>query len=129
MILVDTSVWIESFRRGGRRLEDLVPLDEVVTCLPVVQEVLQGFADERAFHVAREAMFALPQVDSPLSAEIFEEAVELHRAARRRGLTLRSSIDCLIASCALRHDLEIVHRDRNYEALARVSRLRERNVR
>jgi predicted nucleic acid-binding protein len=128
MILVDTSVWIESFRRGGRRIEDLVALDEVVTCLPVVQEVLQGFADERAFAVAREAMLALPLVESPLPVGVFEEAVDLYRAARRRGFTVRSSVDCLIAACALRHDLDVLHRDRDYQVLARVSRLREHDA-
>jgi predicted nucleic acid-binding protein len=128
MILVDTSVWIEVFRRGGMGLEKFVPFDEVVTCLPVIQEVLQGFADERAFRVAKEAMFALPIVESPLGRDAFEQAIELFRMARRRGLTVRSSVDCLIAACALRHDLEVVHRDRDYSSLARVSHLRERRV-
>jgi predicted nucleic acid-binding protein len=56
-------------------------------------------------------------------------AVDLHRAARRRGLTVRSSVDCLIAAYAPRHDLEFLHRDRDYQALAQLSRLRERNTR
>src|SRR3972149_6635574 len=67
VFLVDTSVWIEVFRRPARlRLEDLVALDEIVVCLPVVQEVLQGFRDEGAFATAREAMLAMPIVESPL---------------------------------------------------------------
>jgi hypothetical protein len=49
-------------------------LDEVVTCLPIIQEGLQGFRDEHLFRVAREAMFALPVVKSPLDREVFEEA-------------------------------------------------------
>ena len=52
MVLVDTSVWIEVFRRpAGVRLEDHVDFDEVVTCLPVVQEVLQGFDREADFRL------------------------------------------------------------------------------
>src|ERR671913_109056 len=47
LVLVDTSVWIEIFRKGSRlRLEAVADSDEVVTCLPVIQEVLQGFDDE-----------------------------------------------------------------------------------
>jgi predicted nucleic acid-binding protein len=47
MVLVDTSVWIELFRRTRPLdLSDFVAIDEIVTCLPVVQEVLQGFRDE-----------------------------------------------------------------------------------
>ena len=130
MLLVDTSAWIEIFRKPPRlELKELGGLDEVVTCLPVVQEVLQGFREESAFRLAREGMLSLPIVESPLRAEVFEEAVALYRAARRAGLTVRSSVDCLIASCALRHGLTVVHRDRDYPALARVSPLLQRDVR
>lgn len=103
-------------------------LEEVVTCLPVVQEVLQGFGEERAFRIAREAMLAFPRVDSPLSLEVVEEAVRLYRTARRAGKTVRSSVDCLIAASALRHDLTVLHLDRDYEALAQVSGLRQERV-
>ncbi len=109
-------------------LAALVDLEEVVTCLPVIQEVLQGFRDERAFRLARESMFAFPLIDSPLRAEVFEQAVELYRAARRAGRTVRSSIDCLIAASALRHDITVLHVDRDYEDLAAVSALRRRSL-
>lgn len=129
MLLVDTSAWIEVFRRPRRfDLDEVGGLDEVVTCLPVVQEVLQGFRDEAAYRVAREAMLALPRVESPLRQERFEEAATLYRAARRAGYTVRSGVDCLIAACALRHGLTVLHRDRDFSALARVSPLLERNL-
>jgi hypothetical protein len=41
---------------------------------------------------------------------------------------VRSSVDCLIAACAIRHDLEVLHRDRDYAALATVSSLRARSL-
>lgn len=129
MYLVDTSLWIETFRaRNPLRLEGVAPFDEIVTCLPIIQEVLQGFRDEQAFRLARESMFSLPVVESPLTAGVFEEAVALYRSARRQGLTVRSSADCLIASCALRHGLEVVHRDRDFDIIARVSPLLQRSV-
>ena len=127
MILVDTSVWIEVFRaRRPLDLERVLDFDEVVTCLPVIQEVLQGFGDERAYRRAREAMFSLPIVESPLGEDVFSDAVDLYRNARRTGRTVRSSVDCLIAACAIRHDLEVLHRDRDYAAIAEVSALRHR---
>ncbi len=129
MILVDTSVWIECLRARSRiRIEELVDFAEVVTCLPVVQEVLQGFREERAYRSAREAMLALPIVESPMEADLFLEAAELFRAARRLGQTVRSGVDCLIAACALRHDLAVLHADRDFEALAAVSTLRHRAI-
>lgn len=129
MMLVDTSVWIASFApRPGVRIQDIGNFDDIVTCLPVIQEVLQGFREERAYRQAREAMLNLPVVESPLSLGVFDGAVDLYRTARRRGVTVRSSVDCLIAACALRHDLEVVHRDRDYAAIASVSSLRQREV-
>jgi predicted nucleic acid-binding protein len=127
LVLVDTSVWIEIFKKPpGLDLNALVEIDEVVTCLPVVQEVLQGFRDERAFQIAREAIRSFPIVEAPMTEPLFLEAVALYRTARRRGLTIRSSVDCLIAACALRHDLEILHDDRDFAALSEVSALKQR---
>ena len=73
-------------------------------------------------------MLAFPVVESPLEQRVFVDAVGLFRAGRRAGVTIRSSIDCLIAACALRNDLEVLHRDRDYAALARDSGLRQRGV-
>jgi predicted nucleic acid-binding protein len=129
MILVDTSVWIDVFRaHNPLRLEEVVEFDLIVTCLPVIQEVMQGFRDDRAFRVAREAMLSLPIVESPLSILIIEEAVGLYRMARRRGLTVRSSADCLIATCALKHGLTVLHRDRDYALLAKISGLQQQQI-
>ena len=129
MILVDTSVWIEHFRRASELdLEAVLDLDEVVTCLPVVQEVLQGFDEQSAYRLAREAMFAFPIVESPLSDEVFLLAIDLYRSARRAGLTVRSGVDCLIGACALRSSLTVLHQDRDFDALARVSTLDVRGI-
>ena len=129
MVLVDTSVWIETFRLRPRvRLEDVVDFDDVVTCLPVIQEVLQGFRDERTYQIAREAMHALPLVESPLRRVIVDEAVTIYRSARRAGLTIRSGVDCLIAACAVRHGLSVLHHDRDFDLLARIVPLETRRV-
>lgn len=129
MLLVDTSAWIEVFRKSARtRVDALGDLDQIVTCLPVIQEVLQGFRDEPAFRTAREAMWSFPIVEAPLRREVFEEAVGLYRAARRAGFTVRSGVDCLIAACAIRHSLTVVHLDRDFDVLARVSPLSQRGI-
>lgn len=129
MYLVDTSVWIDVFRRSPRiDLEMLIDFEEVVTCLPVVQEVLQGFRDDQAFRLARDAMRALPIVEAPLAPAAFEDAIDLYRLARRAGVTVRSSVDCLIAVCAARNDLTVLHRDRDFDRLARIAPLRTRDI-
>jgi predicted nucleic acid-binding protein len=118
------------FRRRPRiTLEQVAgDLDRVVTCLPVIQEVLQGFDDERAFRVAHTAMWALPCVESPLAPAVVDAAVDLYRRARRAGLTVRSSVDCLIAVCASRHHLRVVHRDRDFTQLASLIPLDQEDI-
>ena len=82
MILVDTSIWIAVFRsKNPYRIEDAVEFDEIVTCLPVIQEILQGFREERAYRTARDAMLALPIVEFPMEESLFLEAAELYRSA------------------------------------------------
>ncbi len=131
MWLVDTSAWVEVFRRParitlGRMVDDA---DLIVTCLPVIQEVLQGFDDDRAHGIARTAMHAFPCVESPLGAAVVDQAVDIYRRARRSGVTVRSSVDCLVAACAVRHGLTVVHCDRDYGAIARVVSLRHIDIR
>ena len=129
-LLVDTSAWIEVFRRRPRvTLEQVVgDLDRVVTCLPIIQEVLQGFDDERGFRVAHVAMWALPRVESPLTPDVVDAAVDLYRRARRAGITVRSSVDCLIAVCASRHHLRVVHRDRDFPQLSSVMPFEQEDI-
>jgi predicted nucleic acid-binding protein len=128
--LVDTSAWVEFFRPPRRvLLDDLAPDGgQIVTCLPVIQEVLQGIADERAFAGIRSAMLAWPSVDSPVGGGVVDQAVQIYRQTRRAGITIRSSVDCLIAASALGHDLTVVHCDRDFDAIAGVTGLRHLDI-
>ena len=127
MLLVDTSAWIEVFRRDPLiTLDDITDdRDRIATCLPVIHEVLQGFDDERAFRIAQSAMYALPCVEAPLGRAVVDSAVDLFRGARRAGVTVRSGTDCLIAACAVRHGFIVAHCDRDYRQLARVAPLQQ----
>lgn len=129
MILVDTSAWIEVLRgRADDRYSAAVHGDEIVTCLPVMQEVLQGIDDERAFHIAAAAFADIPMIENPLTRDVFEEAVQLYRDARRAAITVRSSVDCVIAVCALRHDATVLHIDRDFTHIARIRDLKTRRL-
>jgi predicted nucleic acid-binding protein len=129
VILLDTSAWVHLLRRGApRSLPPSVPPEQVVLCLPVLQEVLQGIRDDLTSRRATEALQQFPCVEEPVTRELVLEAVDLYRRARRAGVTPRSGADCLVAACALRHGLEVVHRDRDFAHLARVSTLRERRL-
>jgi len=105
-----------------------VDLEEVVTCLPVIQEVLQGFDNQHAYTTARETMLSFLIVESPLTLHVFDAAIDLYRSARRSGFTIRSSVDCLIAACALHHSLTVLHADRDFTFLAQACPLQVQNI-
>jgi predicted nucleic acid-binding protein len=70
----------------------------------------------------------MPVIQSPLASTVFDEAIGLYRQARQAGVTVRSSVDCLIAACALRHNVPILHRDRDYDALSKICGLEARSI-
>jgi predicted nucleic acid-binding protein len=129
LVLVDTSIWVEHLRdrspSASDRLADLLGHRERRTlcmCEPVALELLAGASDHQLRAVQSlvdglETLSLDPAVD-------FRAAAGLQRRARTAGLTVRSSIDLLIAAVALRHDAVVVHRDRNYDVLSRVCGLR-----
>ena len=124
MILVDTSIWVEVLR--GRLTTEFVAIvasDEVVTCLPVIQEVLQGFTLDKPYWVARAALAEFTTLEPVITRDHIDEAIHLYRAAERSGNKVRSGVDCLIAVCALRNGARLLHRDRDYDKIAKVSDL------
>lgn len=66
--------------------------------------------------------------DTPLPRERFEEAVDIFRTGRRQGKTIRSATDCLVAAIVLKHNLTVLHDNRDYAVIAEFSGLRERRV-
>ena len=123
MILVDTSVWIELIagRKGVTATEE--DLSNFVTCGPVVQEILQGLRPGPASEAFREAFLAIPVLSDPIPLALYLSAAEIYRQGRRKGITIRSSVDCLIAAIAIRNAVPVWHRDRDFEAIGRFTSL------
>lgn len=122
MILVDSSVWIDFFNGNEgpetRRLEMLLDMGETVCVTQIIlMEVLQGFRRDRDFRVARRHLGAC-DVIPPAGDSTFVDAASMYRLLRSKGITIRSSIDCLIACIAMEHRAVILHRDRDYPHIA-----------
>lgn len=116
MVLVDTSVWIELL--SGRLRVSREDLPEAAVCGPVIQEVLQGLRPGPSSDVFREAFLAIPVLGDPVGLELFRNAADIYRQGRRRGLTIRSSVDCLIAAIAIDRAVPVWHRDRDFTAIS-----------
>jgi len=128
VIVVDTTVWIDFLEARGtafdRHLTTLLEEDAPLALVDIVYgEILQGIRDDETYERTRSSLLAHP-ILRPRGLETFEIAANLYRKARRRGLTIRRSVDCLIAAMCLEGGAEIYHNDRDFDALARVSELK-----
>lgn len=122
MTLVDSSAWIEFLRatesRADRAVEDALDRGEVATTDAVVLEVLVGARNDLERQRLIRLLGSCLQVPQEPWVDV-ESAAMLHAVCRKGGETPRSSNDCLIAAVAIRHDIPVLHRDRDYEVLAR----------
>jgi predicted nucleic acid-binding protein len=123
MILVDTSVWIQMLagRPGYDMREEDLPL--FATCPPVLQEIVQGLRPGAESETFRRVLLAIPVLGDPLPLSTFLAAADIYRQGRRKGFTIRSSVDCLVAAIALEHKVPVWHRDRDYAAISRFTAL------
>lgn len=124
MILVDTSIWIEFLKGTLHPKPQPDDLLLCVTCGPVIQEVLQGLREGRASDRFRSSFLALPALSDPLGQELYLEAADIFQHGRRRGITVRSSTDCLIAAIAIKNKVPVWHRDRDFTMIEKYTALK-----
>lgn len=125
MILVDTSVWVTWQRSPPPALGEGT-FASLATCGPVLQEVVQGMRPSAATDRFHARFRALPVLSDPLPSHLFLAAAEIYQIARTRGYTVRSPTDCLIAAIAMENRAVLLHRDRDFEAIAQFTSLRAR---
>ena len=117
MILVDSSVWIDYFRGVRTPQADLLDGMFGRTRLAVgdliVAEVLQGVRDDREFNLVRKTLDAFTQIDLG-GYEIAVKAAINFRALRARGITVRKTIDAIIATRCIENGLTLLHSDRDF---------------
>jgi len=127
VILPDTSAWIEYFRATGSRAHlrlraTIMSRDVVATTEPVMMELLAGARDVAQADALRRALARstlLPVRD----LDTWFDAADLYQSGRRRGVTVRSHVDCLIAAVAIREEVPVLHHDRDFVTLSRFSPL------
>lgn len=127
MILVDTSVWIDFFRNTptpqAEWLDAHLGDEGIVVGDLILAEVLRGFTHDRGFNEARRQLGRLEQV-SLCGEALAVEAARNYRRLRARGVTVRGTIDVVIATRCIADGLRLLHSDRDFDPFVQHLRLR-----
>jgi hypothetical protein len=122
MIVVDSSVWIHYF--NGKKTSQTDLLHSSLGNTPVVMgdliltEVLQGFQDAKQFKIAKDLLMGLPFM--PMVGRIIAlRSAENYRSLRRRGVTVRRTIDVLIGTFCIYYQLPLLHDDRDFDPIVK----------
>ena len=121
MILVDTSVWVDYFRgtitAQTEKLDRLLGREPLAIGDLILAEVLQGFLEERDFNQARKFLTSLSVIELG-GEEIAIQAARNFRALRHLGVTVRKTIDTVIATRCIESGYDLLHDDRDFEPFA-----------
>lgn len=118
MILVDSSVWIDYFNgaltRQTDELDGLLGREPLAIGDLILTEVLQGFDDDRDFAKARRLLTSLTVVQIG-GSDIAIAAAQNFRSLRKLGVTVRKTIDTMIATRCIESGYDLLHSDRDFE--------------
>ena len=120
MILVDSSVWINYF--NGKISWQTEMLDQMLQQIPVytgdliLTEVLQGFRDDQEYKKAREVLSILPCKNIG-GYNVAVQSAENYRKLRKRGITVRKTIDIIIGTFCIAENIPLLHDDRDFDPM------------
>jgi len=121
VILVDSSVWIDYFRDTAspqtQKLDTLLGREPLAIGDLILTEVLQGFTDERAFNEAKRMLTSLTVVELG-GQDIAIQAARNFRALRKLGVSVRKTIDTIIATRCIESRYTLLHDDRDFDPFA-----------
>lgn len=122
MILVDTSVWIDYF--NGNKTPQTDWLDLSLGNIPIIvgdlilTEVLQGFQGDKSFKTARNILLSIPFIPMVGKNIALESAVN-YRFLRKKGVTVRKTIDVMIGTFCIHYKLPLLHADRDFDPMVK----------
>ena len=125
MILIDTSIWIDFLRE--KENTQTAKFNEILDLkIPfgitgqIYQEVLQGASSEKDFNALKE-YFETFRIYSPShERDSYLRAAEIFFLCQKKGITIRSTADCLIVQIAREHGLKLFHNDKDFDNIAKV---------
>ena len=128
MVIIDTSVWIDFF--NGKENEYVYKLEELkekdidifITGI-IVTEILSGFKEDRDIKLTTKLLKNLP-VANPIYPETYIKAASIYQTGRKKGITVRKIVDCLIAQIAIENNLLLLHKDEDFNQIASFTNLK-----
>lgn len=123
-MLVDTSAWIEAFRNQltpyRTLISDHIGSGKLIyTCPIIVQEVLQGVI-KKDYVKTKAALASCILLSLDFQFQMAEDAALIYRSCRAKGITIRKANDFLIAHYALAYNLPLLHKDKDFNSIAKV---------
>jgi predicted nucleic acid-binding protein len=118
MLIVDSTVWVDYFNGVENPQTDY--LDQIADKTPILigdlilAEVLQGFREYAGFEKARHALGKYMQVEM-VNPELALQSARNYRLLRRKGITVRKTIDSLIATCCIENEHDLLHNDSDFD--------------
>jgi len=126
VIVVDTSAWGAFFNGDSSPIADRLAValetGEPIAILPVIAtETLQGFKTDAGFRSALSVLSRLPALEPSFDTHV--RAAKLYRSLRRKGVTIRGTIDCLIATACIDANAALLTQDVDFKRIASHSAL------
>lgn len=120
MILVDTTVWVDFFaNRATPQVTALINQiennNELCLCGIVLTEILQGIKNSNEYHRVQEILNSLLFID--MTKDTFVLSAEIYRKLRAKGITIRKTMDCMIAAIAIENKIPLLHNDRDFDSI------------
>ncbi len=123
MIIVDTSVLVDFFK--GTKNDPVSCFADIISKkIPfgitsvIYQELLQGVKTQKEYALLKEYLSCQHFFHPKDSVDSYEKAAMIYFVCRKKGITVRSTIDCLIAQIAIEHKLSLLHNDKDFEQMA-----------
>ena len=129
MILVDSSVFIDYFNGINNwhtdELNALLGNELVITGDYILAEVLQGFRNDKDYKIAKKIMQSFPCFNI-CNEELAIKSADNFRYLRKKGITIRKTVDLIIGTFCIENDIELLHNDRDYEPMGQYLNLKIR---
>jgi predicted nucleic acid-binding protein len=128
LTLVDTTVWIDFFRDSEtpqrHAFETLIEAGELVVIMDIIlTEILRGTASNKEYAAVKRRLASFPCLTAR-APKTFIHAADLYRSCRKKGVTVRSTVDCLIAAVCIENKAALLHNDSDFDYIAKCSTLK-----